>query len=192
LLSKIAGKDPSKLRIYDPYYCDGAVAQNLADLGFPNVYHKKEDCYGVWSRPEDYPKHDLVVTNPPYSGDHMAKLMEHVTSPQYGNRPWFLLLPSFVHKHEYFIKSTSNIRPFFLVPRKRYTYIPPKDFREAKKSDVHKKSSPFVSMWYIWGGDDTKNQELIRQYLKSDGGKQPVCDLARSKSGLRDLRRKKR
>jgi hypothetical protein len=96
-----------------------------------------------------------------------------------------------VHKHEYYIKSTANIRPFYLVPRKRYVYTPPKDFREAKKSDVHKKSSPFVSMWYIWGGDDVRNQELIRHFTTSSGGKDSACELARSKSGLRDLRRKK-
>lgn len=96
LLSKLAGKDASKLRIYDPYFCDGAVKQNLGELGFPNVHNQKEDCYEVWSNPKDYPTHDLVVTNPPYSGDHMAKLFEHVTSKQFGNRPWFLLLPNFV------------------------------------------------------------------------------------------------
>jgi hypothetical protein len=33
----------SELRIYDPYYCDGSVIRNLAELGFTNVYNKKED-----------------------------------------------------------------------------------------------------------------------------------------------------
>lgn len=192
LLKSLGGKDPSKLRIYDPYYCDGAVKQNLKDLGFPRVHNEKEDCYQAWSNPKDYPEHDVLVTNPPYSGDHMAKLVEHITSPQFGNRPWFLLLPTWVHKHEYFVKGTRNIRPFYLVPRKRYVYVPPKDFRQAKKSDVHKKSSPFVSMWFVWGGDAARNEQLMRQFTKSANGNPPTCDLARSKSGLRDLRRKKR
>ena len=39
------GKPPEQLRIYDPYYCAGAVKRNLADLGFPNVYNENEDFY---------------------------------------------------------------------------------------------------------------------------------------------------
>jgi len=73
------------------------------------------------------------------------------------------------------------------VLKKRYAYLPPKDFREKKESDVHKKSGPFVSMWYIWGGSREKTDEFIKAYEKhGDGG----CELARSTSALRDLRRK--
>lgn len=177
------------LRIYDPYYCDGAVQTNLAELGFPNVYNMKEDCYQVWER-ANLPDFHAVITNPPYSGDHIEKLMSFVTSPAYGKRPWFLLLPNWVHKKDFFVNATKNIAPFYIVPRKRYVYIPPVGFREAKKSDVHKKSSPFVSMWYIWGGTNSRNQLLIQSYY--DRGGDGPCDLARSKSALRDLRRKKR
>ena len=38
-----AGKAPSKLRIYDPFYCAGAVVKHLGELGFPHVYNKCED-----------------------------------------------------------------------------------------------------------------------------------------------------
>ena len=68
-----------------------------------------------------------------------------------------------------------------------------KDFRASKKSDVHKKSSPFVSMWYVYGGNERKNAQLIQQFQRWYGGNPNApCDLARSKSALRDLRRKKR
>lgn len=36
---------PEALRIYDPYYCNGAVVRHLAALGFPNVYNCNEDFY---------------------------------------------------------------------------------------------------------------------------------------------------
>ena len=120
----------------------------------------------------------------------MERLMKFIISESFDNRPWLLLLPNWVHKKDYYVEATKAIRPFYIVPRKRYIYEPPKDFREAKKSDVHKKSSPFVSMWYVWGGTEIMNERLIRHFLQV--GNQSECDLARSKSALRDLRRKKR
>ena len=59
--------------IYDPYYCDGGVVRNLNNLGFANVYNVKEDCYKVWEQQEkQLPSFDILVTNPPYSGDHVS------------------------------------------------------------------------------------------------------------------------
>ena len=52
---------------------------------------------------------------------------------------------------------------------------------------MHKKSSPFVSMWYCWGGSDERNVELMNAFRNSSATND--CDLARSKSALRDLRR---
>jgi len=134
----------------------------------------------------------VFLTNPPYSEDHIEKLMRHVTSSSFGNKPWLLLMPQWVHKKDYYINattknSTKRRDPFYIVPKRRYVYVPPANFREKKESDTHKKSSPFVSMWFCWGGTDKRNNELINAFQKS-----PVvneCDLARSKSALRDLRR---
>ena len=133
---------------------------------------------------------DVLVTNPPYSGSHIEKLMQFVTSQQkFGHRPWFLLMPQWVHKKDFFLELTKDIHPFYLVPRKRYVYLPPTDFREAKKSDVHKKSSPFTSMWFCWGGTYDLNERLIRDFRLQQ--RQTVsCDIARSRSALRDLRRR--
>ena len=186
LLENLCGDNKKDFTIYDPYYCNGAVKRNLKSLGFPSVYNEKEDCYQAWSSGVGYPHFQALITNPPYSEEHIPKLLEHITSSNFGNRSWFLLLPTWVHKKDYYKLATANIQPFYLVPKKRYTYLPPKQFREKKASDVHKKSSPFVSMWYIWGGTSKKNEEMIQSYNKGNG----TCDLARSKSALRDLRRK--
>mmetsp|Transcript_3768 Transcript_3768/g.5663 ORF Transcript_3768/g.5663 Transcript_3768/m.5663 type:complete len:444 (-) Transcript_3768:25-1356(-) len=193
-------KSKNGLAIYDPYYCDGSVKDHLADIGYTNVHNKREDAYRTWDAEDNshpYPDYDLFITNPPYSGDHPEKMMEHLTrDPRSCGKPWCLLMPNYVHKKDYYKNLLSKkgrkgssrcIQPFYLVPKKRYIYLPPKNFREKKQSDVHKKSSPFVSMWYIWGGSIELTEELIKAY-KRDGEK--TCEIARSVSALRDLRRK--
>ncbi len=190
-LCKSMGKSKSSLRIYDPYFCNGSVVKHLSSLGYSNVYNKKEDCYAVWEAQEE-PPIDVFITNPPYSADHIDKLMTYITSTKFGSKPWLLLMPNWVHKKDYFEQSTTKNEinpsyPFYIVPKKRYVYVPPPDFREKKASDVHKKSSPFVSMWYVWGGTSQKNDALMQAFQRSDAVS--VCDVARSKSALRDLRR---
>lgn len=174
------------LCIYDPYFCSGTVIENLGRIGFTNVYNQNEDCYTKWKQPKgQLPPFDCLVTNPPYSGEHIERLMKFVTSHDFGARPWCLLMPNWVHKKDYYQNATRHIHPFYIVPKKRYVYLPPKGFRQAKKSDVHKKSSPFVSMWYVWGGTQAHNERLVQSFHHEE------CQLARSKSALRDLRRKK-
>ena len=118
--------------------------------------------------------------------------MKHVTSSSFGDKPWLLLMPQWVHKKDYYANATTKnhsnrIDPFYIVPKKRYVYLPPANFREKKESDVHKKSSPFTSMWYCWGGNQKRNEELMNAFRNSSVS--TYCDLARSKSALRDLRR---
>lgn len=190
-LCKGFSTEKKSLKVYDPYYCDGSVVKHLSTLGFNSVYNKREDCYEVWTSNSE-PQHDVFLTNPPYSDDHIEKLMRHVTSSSFGNTPWLLLMPQWVHKKDYYINATTKnstrpCNPFYIVPKKRYVYLPPTNFREKKDSDVHKKSSPFVSMWYCWGGNEKRNKELMDAFRKS--AVIGHCDVARSKSALRDLRR---
>mmetsp|Transcript_57483 Transcript_57483/g.140307 ORF Transcript_57483/g.140307 Transcript_57483/m.140307 type:complete len:376 (-) Transcript_57483:877-2004(-) len=200
ILQALAGKlkkPQQELSIYDPYYCDNRVARNLASLGFPKVYNRKEDCYKVWNDVPRYPSNDILVTNPPYSGEHMEKLIQHITEHQrQRGRPFALLLPVFVHKKDYFERVTNPKRghpgfcsPIFLVPHKRYIYQPPRNFREKTVSDTHKKSSPFPSMWYLWGGSQETTDTWFR-ILQRQGKPSSRFSVARSKSALRDLRRK--
>jgi hypothetical protein len=152
LLNKLCHGSKKEFTIYDPYYCNGAVKRNLKELGFPSVHNEKVDCYRVWSSGVGYPDFCVLITNPPYSDEHIPSLLQHVTSPKFGSRPWFLLLPTWVHKKDYYKAATSKITPFYLVPKKRYKYLPPKQFREKKASDVHQKSSP-LSACGIFGAD---------------------------------------
>jgi hypothetical protein len=181
----------TSLSIYDPYYCNGSVKVHLKELGFPKVYNEKEDCYLCWKSGVGYPTFDVLITNPPYSEDHIPKLIAHLTSKMFHNKPFMLLMPEWVHKKDYYMAAMkrAKIQPFFLVPKKRYVYLPPPQFRTKTKSDVHKKSSPFVSFWYIWGGSDDANYELMEGYRAKYGMEGP-CEVARTKNALRDLRRK--
>jgi hypothetical protein len=184
----------AELGIYDPYYCNGAVVANLASLGFTKVYHDKQDCYAIWADPSCLPNFDVLVTNPPYSDNHVERLLQFVASAAFGSRPWFLLLPTWVHKKDYYVTATASMTPFYLVPpsNRRYVYHPPPHFRTKTKSAVHVKSSPFVSMWYCWGGTSRVNEELMQHFNSCSNNLFGGCDLARSKSALRDLRRKQR
>ena len=192
ILEQLQGYGKS-LVIYDPYYCNGAVKDHLRELGFPNVCNEKEDCYLCWKSGVGYPNYNVLVTNPPYSEDHIPKLLAHVTSKKTSLKPFLLLLPEWVHKKDYYMAALkhSKVQPFYMIPKKRYVYVPPPKFRDKRKSDVHKKSSPFISMWYIWGGSTDMTYELMEGYRATYGTHGP-CDVARSKNALRDLRRKEK
>jgi len=172
----------NSVRVYDPYYCDGSVKESLLKLGFSNVYNKKKDCYKRWLKCK-VPNHAVLVTNPPYSDDHIEKLITFAVS---NKKPFFLLLPVYVHKKPFYMTLTRDLRPVYIFPKKRYVYAPPKNFRAKKKSGTHVKSSPFVSMWYCWGGES--NHHHMRDWILTKGVE--GCEVAVSKSALRDLRRK--
>ena len=80
--------------MYDPYYCDGSVVHRLNALGFKNVYNKCEDFY-VKFEADEIPEHDILITNPPYSGDHMERIIRFCSK---ANKPvpWLVLMPHFV------------------------------------------------------------------------------------------------
>lgn len=89
------GTPAESAQLYDPYFCAGAVVRRLGRLGFPNVYNRNEDFYQVQAGGR-VPHHDVVVTNPPYSADHVDKLCRFLA----GNRkPFFCLVPSYVLHH---------------------------------------------------------------------------------------------
>eukprot|EP00551_Chaetoceros_affinis_P004774 CAMPEP_0203663750 /NCGR_PEP_ID=MMETSP0090-20130426/1276_1 /ASSEMBLY_ACC=CAM_ASM_001088 /TAXON_ID=426623 /ORGANISM="Chaetoceros affinis, Strain CCMP159" /LENGTH=658 /DNA_ID=CAMNT_0050526755 /DNA_START=149 /DNA_END=2128 /DNA_ORIENTATION=+ len=216
ILTNILGRETKdELSIYDPYYCNGSVVQHLKELGYTNVYNKKEDCYVTWSHTtketstqehqQVYPTYDIFMTNPPYSSDHVEKMIHHLTTDERTKgKPWCLLMPTYVHKKDYYkerVVSKKNsqkgderkVQPFYLVPKRRYVYLPPPNFREKKLSDVHRKSSPFVSMWFVWGGTKERTELLIKGYKEWEKkNNKCTCDLARGKSALRDLRRKQK
>jgi hypothetical protein len=141
-ICKAIDKSRAELVIYDPYYCRGSVVGNLAELGFANVVNRNVDFYS-----SPLKQFDVIVTNPPYSGDHPDRLVEFCI---FSGKPWLLLVPNWVYTKPYYIKCTTQLpqKPFYIAPKKRYTYSTPKGFRE----DDDGKTSPFVTFWFIHCG----------------------------------------
>lgn len=65
------GASKALLTCYDPYYCQGRVVRLLASLGFDEsrVLNRMSDFYKDLEQ-GTVPEHDVLVTNPPFSGDH--------------------------------------------------------------------------------------------------------------------------
>lgn len=86
------------------------------------------------------------MTNPPYSGDHVEKILNFCVD---SGKPWFLLVPNFVYVNDYYTSSLAvsdpPSRPFFLAPKIRYNYLVPSGVR--RESEV--KTSPFTSLWFV-------------------------------------------
>lgn len=150
LLDQIAGstgKTRASLSIYDPYYCDGGVKSKLNSLGFKNVRNDNEDFYENIKNGK-VPDFDVLVTNPPYSGIHVEKLLTFVAKAA---KPFLLLLPHYVYTKDYYQRAFgSKVNPFFLVPKSRYSYLPPSWVQNGSTALAKGKvtTSPFPSFWY--------------------------------------------
>ncbi|CAB9498314.1 expressed unknown protein [Seminavis robusta] len=81
-IAKACGKDRKSLKIFDPYYCDGGIKKKLESLGFHNVINDNRDFYDDIAN-DQVPPHDVLITNPPYSGHHMESLLKFVTNNYY-------------------------------------------------------------------------------------------------------------
>jgi len=103
------------------------------------VYNKAEDCYKAMAAGST-PPYDVLLTNPPYSGDHMEKLLRFCIGE---GRPWLLLLPNFTVTKAWYKELTQGLDspPVYLCPRKRYNYLPPEGLRRELKT------APFESFW---------------------------------------------
>lgn len=101
--AEFLGKKPSELIIYDPYYCAGGTQRSFKALGFPNTINENKDFYKVVADGE-VPAHDVLVTNPPYSEDHVERCLQFAARnlSEFG-RPYFLLLPSYVINKPYYV-----------------------------------------------------------------------------------------
>lgn len=145
LISQRIHKSKEDLVIYDPFFCEGSVVNHLHTLGFHSVYNRKEDFYKMQEL-DKIPYYDVLLTNPPYSEDHMQRLLEFCVSSE---KPWLLLLPNYVYTKDYYSQtlSTHEIQKstFFLCPFKRYLYTTPKGRRQSKSN---KYTAPFPTFWY--------------------------------------------
>jgi hypothetical protein len=156
---RIYGKNRRTLRIYDPYYCNGAVIHHLGKLGFMDVYNQCEDFYSVQAA-DKTPQYDVLVTNPPYSGEHIEKILSFCTS---SGKPWFCLLPHWVYTKSYYNRHGHNV--WYLVKHTvRYAYEPPKWVEAGNGSTAidkgRQRTAPFPSFWYCWYPQIQREQVL--------------------------------
>ena len=169
-LAKSMGVEPSNLKLYDPFYCNGASAEHLKTLGFPNVYNVREDWYAA-VRENRVPSFDVLITNPAYSGDHISLLLSYCS--QLG-KPFLLLMPNYVSGKPECRIASSRIHSgeggsgiVFVYPPKRYMYWTPHGLRDKSKVQSHSsalgsRTSPFVSFWYCSFGTEHEENVLTR------------------------------
>ncbi|KAJ1629609.1 hypothetical protein T492DRAFT_1009568 [Pavlovales sp. CCMP2436] len=165
LLAQLAaqlGKPASKLRIYDPYYCAGSVVKHLGRLGFTRVINRNEDFYAQIEL-GTVPEHDVIVTNPPYTSNHVQRLLNFCASiPQ----PCCLLLPSYVYCKDFYGEGSGSwgeLEPFYLAPPCRYKYKSPQgalnaqgERRKSGSGSSGQVTAPFTSFWYLKAAPPTR------------------------------------
>ncbi len=134
--------EPSKLRIYDPYFCRGSMKTYLAALGFTQVYNENEDFYES-ARYKDESLFDVVVTNPPYSGQHKERCMNWLRSL---HKPWCCLMWNFAASKAWYHGGTSRkaAKDFYLQPVDKSRY----DFRNPQNKGMQG-GSPYVPLWFL-------------------------------------------
>eukprot|EP00979_Chaetoceros_neogracilis_P004227 scaffold746_cov293-Chaetoceros_neogracile.AAC.15 len=174
-LVKSLNKTRSTLKIYDPYYCDGGVKEKLASYGFTSVINQNRDFYDDIDQ-KATPEYDVLVTNPPYSGVHLEKVLDFCSKSANLQKPFLLLLPHFVYTKDYYkraLSSTVSTSMFFLIPEIRYSYIPP-SWVEAKMGSKalengKTKTSPFPSFWYCQTPEEMIPQQWLMQTFGPSG-----------------------
>ncbi len=132
------GKTRESVIIYDPYYCKGKMAALLQRNGFNNVINDNRDFYKDIKN-KLIPEHDILVTNPPYSGEHKQQLLKYLSSV--GSKPFALLLPAYTANKSYWrdfenekknlsSNRSSSLKPTtiglcYLMPSHSYQYSHP-------------------------------------------------------------------
>jgi hypothetical protein len=158
ILRRLQG-DRDELRIYDPFFCDGAVKRHLEALGFDNVYNEREDFWRVAAE-NRMPAFDVLVTNPPFSGDNIEKLLAICLKL---SKPFLLLVPNWLYTKEWFGSLGAAARePLLVVPERRYEFHSPVHLRTvASKSQLS--TSPFVTIWFCFL-PHTMRDALLNEY----------------------------
>ena len=153
LAKKLNISDPGRnMILWDPYYCDGSAKRHLNAIGFQNMIHENRDFYATISTDETIPKHHVLITNPPYSDDHIDRLLTYVS--RYPERPFCLLMPNWVARKRNY-QSLLTLPHFFLSPLQPYTYQMPQWIQE-KPDHVpdDRTTTPYLSSWYLGGGNN--------------------------------------
>ena len=184
--------EKSKVRLYDPYYCNGRTATLLRELGYNNILHEKRDFYGDVSN-DSVPVHDILITNPPFSDSHKTQCLSfcfrklrqsnEVDEVQSKSVPFLLLMPAYVAAKQYFRdflskESDSSNDIVYLAPSMTYKYDHPEN--------TGKEFCPFESLWYFGIGKERVASFQI--YWESLSIKASRLSLATSLTKLQELR----
>jgi hypothetical protein len=148
----------ASMRVWDPYYCDGAVKRIFREMGFTNIIHENADFYQLIKN-KNIPPHEVLVTNPPYSEDHIHRLLEFVVGTEIVNqRPVCLLLPNWVSRQpeyeERFVNPVAQkqFELFYLSPLEPYTYTMPSWVHQEDRPEhvgASGETTPYLSSWYL-------------------------------------------
>ena len=161
----LVGADPL---VYDPYYCQGRVCEYLQRLGYSRVVNENADFYQR-VRDNCVPKHDILVTNPPYSGEHKQQLLAYLLARScVAVRPFALLLPAYTATKSYwreFVEKTAARHGeasafLYLMPPSSYEYDHPEG--------TGKELPPFYSCWFL-GGFPSSRSTYIEKGLARSG-----------------------
>eukprot|EP00598_Pedospumella_elongata_P015656 CAMPEP_0185014246 /NCGR_PEP_ID=MMETSP1098-20130426/99222_1 /TAXON_ID=89044 /ORGANISM="Spumella elongata, Strain CCAP 955/1" /LENGTH=467 /DNA_ID=CAMNT_0027543335 /DNA_START=65 /DNA_END=1469 /DNA_ORIENTATION=+ len=72
-------KTTAELTVYDPYWCEGSMVSHMRELGYENVINRNRDFY-MDIKKKNIPGYDILVTNPPYSGEHKVNLLKFLAT----------------------------------------------------------------------------------------------------------------
>jgi hypothetical protein len=162
----------TSIHIWDPYYCDGSVKRIFTELGFTNMIHENVDFYQLIAT-KCIPSHDVLVTNPPYSEDHIHRLLDFVVRTEIPNqRPVCLLLPNWVSRQpdyeERFVKPVAQTKNdlFYLSPLEPYTYSMPSWVHQKDRPEhvgSNGKTTPYLSSWYLVTPSSTSRNSILER-----------------------------
>jgi hypothetical protein len=150
----------------------------LNDIGYTNVVHENADFYGLITR-GDFPRHDVLVTNPPYSEDHIGRLLDYVVSTEIPihERPVCLLLPNWVsRKAEYestFVAPLTSMgfELLYLGPLVPYKYAMPSFVTMEERPDhvgTNGETMPYLSSWYMVVPPPQSDSRRAEKYFMLD------------------------
>eukprot|EP00796_Vickermania_ingenoplastis_P002495 gene2495-1555_t len=92
---------PDRFSVYDPYYCSGAIAKIWERFGVSNFIHENRDFYADIES-GSIPAFDMLVTNPPFSDDHIQRLLKFLLDQ---DKPWAFLAPEYIATKEWYKKT---------------------------------------------------------------------------------------
>jgi hypothetical protein len=159
LSQSLKSQKSTDIQIWDPYYCNGGMKRTFQSLGYTNIIHENVDFYKPIRQESTIPMHQVLITNPPYSDNHIHRLLEFVIQIEIPKqRPVCLLLPNWVSRQpdydERFVQplAAKQCELFYLSPILPYTYTMPSWVNSHDRPEHvgdSGETTPYLSSWYI-------------------------------------------